>query len=289
MNQRVADILNYLDQDEQQQSSADVNEDATPASTTESTANFSSSPSTSTSSPSSSSSSTIDLNMFNDDKMYNKFSRAMKKKKYPMIYEGRVFNNEGEAQLFKQQVLASRRDYKRSLKQKKIQESQMNFDAMPTLKDDSDEFDDLYEDDGYVYKKSKAPYAIVKDGVKKLIPKTSSKDAKKIYKSIEKTSGKDGIKHLVKAESEEDFRTKSDEAMNKVEDNDVKNSYYNHTHNDFASDSTWSQASFLKMMYAMMKENEELKSNAMKRQQEIQQVHKQIANPFRINPALMKK
>ena len=206
-----------------------------------------------------------------------------------MLFEGRVFNDETEAQLFKQQVLASRRDYKRNLKQKKINESNMNFNALPTLNDDSSDFEDLYEDDGYIYRKAKAPYAVVKDGKKKIIPKTSSKDAKKIYKSIESTSGKDAIKHLVKAESEEDFRTKSDEAMNKVEDNDVKNSYYNHTHNDFAPDSTWSQASFLKMMYAMMKENEELKSNAMKRQQEIQQVHKQIANPFRINPALMKK
>ena len=283
MNQRVADILNYLDQDEVKPNvtdnvNEDVNEDVTPAVTTQipkPNVNTNASP--------------IDLSAFNDDKMYNKLSRQMKKKKFPMIFEGRVFNNEGEAQLFKQQVLSSRRDYKRSLKQKKIQESQMNFDAMPTLNDDSSDFDDLYEDDGYVYKKSKAPYAIVKDGVKKLIPKTSSKDAKKIYKSIEKTSGKDGIKHLVKAESEEDFRTKSDEAMNKVNDDEVKNSYYNHTHNDFAPDSTWSQASFLKMMYNLMKENEEMKSNAMKHQQEIQQVHKQIANPFRINPALMKK
>lgn len=282
MNQRVADILNYLDQDEPKTDAntdvnTDVTQDASPPSTTQ------------IPKPNVSNNVSTDLSAFNDDKMYNKLSRQMKKKKFPMIFEGRVFNNEGEAQLFKQQVLASRRDYKRSLKQKKIKESTMNFDAMPTLNDDSSDFDDLYEDDGYVYRKSKAPYAIVKDGVKKLIPKTSTKDAKKIYKSIESTSGKDAIKHLVKAESEEDFKQKSDEAMNKVNDDDVKNSYYNHTHNDFASDSTWSQASFLKMMYAMMKENEELKSNAMKRQQEIQQVHKQIANPFRINPALMKK
>lgn len=283
MNQRVTDILNYLDQDDvkqdaSQDTNTDVSQDVTPAVTTQ-IPKQDNSPNTSTS----------DLSAFNDDKMYNKLSRQMKKNKFPMIFEGRVFNNEGEAQVFKQQVLASRRDYKRNLKQKKIQESQMNFDAMPTLKDDSDEFDDLYEDDGYVYKKSKAPYAIVKDGKKKLIPKTSSKDTKKIYKSIETTSGKDAIKHLVKAESEEDFRTRSDEAMNKVNDDDVKNSYYNHTHNDFASDSTWNQASFLKLMYQMMKENEELKSNAAKYQQTQQQQHKQSANPFRLNPALMKK
>lgn len=291
MNQRVADILNYLDQDEQQSNVIDDDSNAvtTKIPKQDETTNFSSSQSTSTSSPSLPSSSATDLSAFNDDKMYNKLSRQMKKKKFPMIFEGRVFNNEGEAQLFKQQVLSSRRDYKRSLKQKKIQESQMNFDAMPTLNDSDSEFEDLYEEDGYVYKKSKVPYAVHKDGKKKLIPKTSAKDTKKIYKSIESTSGKEGIKHLVKAESEEDFRTKSDEAMNKVEDNDVKNSYYNHTHNDFADDKTWNQASFLKLMYQMMKENEELKSNAMKHQQEIQQVHKQIANPFRINPALMKK
>ena len=282
MNQRVADILNYLDQDEPKtdvmnDATQDATQDATPPSTTQiPITNVSNNAST-------------DLSAFNDDKMYNKLSRQMKKKKFPMIFEGRVFNNEGEAQVFKQQVLASRRDYKRSLKQKKIQESQMNFDAMPTLNDDSSEFEDLYEEDGYVYKKSKVPYAVHKDGKKKLIPKTSAKDTKKIYKSIESTSGKEGIKHLVKAESEEDFRTRSDEAMNKVADDDVKNSYYNHMHNDFADDKTWNQASFLKLMYQMMKENEELKSNAMKRQQEIQQVHKQIANPFRINPALMRK
>lgn len=290
MNQRVTDILNYLDQDEPK---TDVIDDASTAVTTQipkqdETANFSNSQSTSTSSPSLPSSSATDLSAFNDDKVYNKLSRQMKKNKFPMIFEGRVFNNEGEAQVFKQQVLASRRDYKRSLKQKKIQESQMNFDAMPTLNDDSSDFEDIYEDDGYVYKKSKAPYAIVKDGKKKLIPKTSAKDTKKIYKSIESTSGKEAIKHLVKAESEEDFRIRSNEAMNKVNDDDVKNSYYNHTHNDFADDKTWNQASFLKMMYNMMKENEELKSNAAKYQQQIES-----AKPKRmqggLNPALFKR
>ena len=292
MNQRVTDILNYLDNDEQQ-SSSNVIDDASTAVTTqipkqESTTNFSSSQSTSTSSPSLPSSSTTDLSAFNDNKLYNKLSRQMKKKKFPMIFEGRVFNNEGEAQVFKQQVLASRRDYKRSLKQKKIQESQMNFDAMPTLNDDSSEFEDIYEDDGYVYKKSKSPYAVVKDGKKKLIPKTSAKDTKKIYKSIESTSGKDAIKHLVKAENEEDFRTRSDEAMNKVNDDDIKNSYYNHMHNDFADDKTWNQESFLKMMYNMMRENEELKSNAAKYQQQIEST-----KPKRLqgglNPALFKR
>ena len=279
-SQRVADILNYLDQSEEQSkpvavAAEDDDVDISPPVMTSKTPK--STPPTSTTS--------TDLSIFNDDKMYNKLARQLKKNKYPMVFEGTVLNSEADAQMFKQQILASRRDYKRGLKQKKIQESQMNFEAMPTLNDD--DFEDLYEEDGYVYKKSKYPYAVHKDGKKKLIPKTSVKDTKKIYKSIESTSGKEGIKHLVKAGSDEEFKTRSDEVMNKVNDEDVRNSYYNHTHNDFADDKTWNQASFLKLMYNMMKENEELKSNAKKQQQQQQQ--QQSSNPFRLNPALMKK
>ena len=282
MNQRVADILNYLDQSEEQSkpvavaAEEDDDADISPPIATSKT------PKQTASAPTGSA---IDLSIFNDDKVYNKLARQMKKNSYPMVFQGQILNSEADAQMFKQQILASRRDYKRGLKQKKIQESQMNFEAMPTLNDD--DFEDLYEEDGYVYKKSKYPYAVHKDGKKKLIPKTSVKDTKKIYKSIESTSGKEGIKHLVKAGSDEEFKTRSDEVMNKVNDEDVRNSYYNHTHNDFADDKTWNQASFLKLMYNMMKENEELKSNAKKQQQQQQQ--QQSSNPFRLNPALMKK
>lgn len=281
MNQRVADILNYLDQGEQPTPAKPV--------AVEEDDDVDISPPVATSKApkqqQQQASAAIDLSVFNDDKMYNKLARQMKKNKYPMIFEGQVLNSEADAQMFKQQVIASRRDYKRCLKQKKINESQMNFEAMPTL--NSDDFEDIYEEDGYVYKKSKYPYAVHKDGKKKLIPKTSVKDTKKIYQTIESSSGKEGIKHLVKADSDEDFKTRSDEVMNKINDEDVKNRYYNHTHNDFADDKTWNQSSFLKLMYAMMRENEELKSNAKKQQQQQQQ--QQPSNTFRINPALMKK
>ena len=285
MNQRVADILNYLDQGEEQSESQSEPHSSPSSNETSATAQNEMTVMTSKT-PKSTPPTAIDLSIFNDDKMYNKLARQLKKNKYPMIFEGTVLNSEADAQMFKQQILASRRDYKRGLKQKKINESQMNFEAMPTLNDD--DFEDLYEEDGYVYKKSRYPYAVHKDGKKKLIPKTSVKDTKKIYQSIESTSGKEGIKHLVKAGSDEEFKTRSDEVMNKVNDEDVRNSYYNHTHNDFADDKTWNQASFLKLMYAMMKENEELKSNAKKQQQQQQQTS-QAPNPFRLNPALMKK
>ena len=307
MNQRVIDILNYLDGNQSENQSTTNNEIPTSATTSNdssTTTNATLSEAQSATNPkgfkaqsaTDSSSETKHLNSFgtngaldafNDDKMYNRFSRQLKKKQFPMIFEGRVFNNEGEAQRFKQQVLAHRRGFKRNLKYKKINESQMNFDAMDSINSDSDDYEDLIEDDGYIYKKSKYPYAINKDKKKKIIPKTSKKDTKRIYKSIESSSGKEGIKHLVKAESDEDFRSKSDEAINKVDDDDIRNSYYNHTHNDFANDRTWNQESFLKLIYSMMKENEELKQANAKQQQ--QQFNNQVRSTMRLNPLLLKK
>ena len=300
MNQRVIDILNYLDENKSENQSATNNEIPTSATTSNDSSTTTNATLSKAQSATDSSSvnetkplnsfgtnGALDLNAFNDDKMYNRFSRQFKKKQFPMIFEGRVFNNEGEAQMFKQQVLAHRRDFKRNLKQKKIKESQMNFDAMDSINSDSDDYEDLIEDDGYIYKKSKYPYAINRDGKKKIIPKTSKKDTKRIYKSIESSSGKEGIKHLVKAESDEDFRSKSDEAINKVDDDDIRNSYYNHTHNDFANDRTWNQESFLKLIYSMMKENEELKQANAKQQQ--QQFNNQVRSTMRINPLLLKK
>lgn len=289
MNQRVVDILSYLDGN-QSETQSETQALETQASETQASETQASETNPETQAPETQALETPlnDLNAFNDDKMYNKFSRQLKKKKFPMLFEGRVFNNEGEAQMFKQQVLASRRDFKRDLKQKKIKESQMNFDALPSINSDSDDFEYLLEDDGYIYKKSKYPYAVNKDGKKKIIPKTSKKDTKRIYKSIESASGKEGIKHLVKAESDEDFRSKSDEVINKVDDDDIRNSYYNHTRNDFANDRTWNQASFLKSIYSMMKENEELKQ-ANTRQQQQQQQHVAQQLPMRINPLLLKK
>lgn len=294
MNQRVIDILNYLDENKSTTNS-EIPTSATTSNNSSTTTNATLSKAQSVTDSSSvnetkplnsfGTNGALDLNAFSDDKMYNKFSRQLKKKQFPMIFEGRVFNNEGEAQMFKQQVLAHRRDFKRNLKQKKIKESQMNFDAMDSINSDSDDYEDLIEDDGYIYKKSKYPYAVNKDGKKKIIPKTSKKDTKRIYKSIESSSGKEGIKHLVKAESDEDFRSKSDEAINKVDDDDIRNSYYNHTHNDFANDRTWNQESFLKLIYSMMKENEELKQANAKQQQ--QQFNNQ--STMRINPLLLKK
>lgn len=283
MSNRIQDILSFIDRDNDQQTSpspsADVIDDASPVSTPVSTANFSSSQSTSTSSPSSSSSSTIDLNIFNDDKMYNKFSRQMKKNKYPMLFEGKILNNESEAIAFKNDILNHRKENRKMLRQQKIQNSKMKFEAMPAVDEDKDS--EYYEQDGMIYQVPKSPYAVVKDGVKRIIPKTSKKDTKAIAETIKKHGGKEAMKNLVKAESEDRFQELSSDIINSSGDDDVKNSYYNHVHNDFAPDKTWNQESFLNLMQQMIQ-----------MQNDVNQL-KESTKPKRLqgglNPALFKR
>lgn len=242
MTNRIQDILSFIDRDndqnEQQQSSADVSQDVSPALPS------------STSSPSLPSSSTIDLNMFNDDKVYNKFSRQMKKNKYPMLFEGKILNNEAEAIAFKNDILNARKEHRRTVKQNKIQNSKMKFEAMPAVDEDKDS--EYYEQDGMIYQVPKSPYAVVKDGVKRVIPKTSKKDTKAIAETIKKHGGKEGLKNLVKAESEDRFQELSSDIINSSGDDEVKNRYYNHVHNDFAPDKTWNRESFMNLMQQMM-------------------------------------
>ena len=283
MSNRIQDILSFIDRDNDQQTSpspsADVIDNASPASTSESTANFSSSQSTSTSSPSSSSSSTIDLNMFNDDKVYNKFSRQMKKNKYPMLFEGKILNNESEAIAFKNDILNHRKENRKMLRQQKIQNSKMKFEAMPAVDEDKDS--EYYEQDGMIYQVPKSPYAVVKDGVKRVIPKTSKKDTKAIAETIKKHGGKEGLKNLVKAESEDRFQELSSDIINSSGDDEVKNRYYNHVNNDLAPDRTWNRESFINLMQQMMQ-----------MQNDVNQL-KESAKPKRLqgglNPALFKR
>ena len=240
MNQRVADILNYLDESQPQTTSSNENvSDNAEAQPTPQPQ-----PQTQAQTP------VDDLNAFNDDKVFNKFSRQMKKKKFPMIFEGRVFNNETEAIAFKNDVLNHRKENRKMLRQQKIQNSKMNFDAMPTVDENKDS--EYYEQDGMIYQVPKTPYAVVKDGVKRVIPKTSKKDTKAIAETIKKHGGNEAMKNLVKAESEDRFQEISSHIINSSGDDNVKNIYYNHVNNDLASDHTWHREAFMNLMQQMM-------------------------------------
>ena len=269
MNQRVADILNYLD--ESQPTQTTTSNDNEPSD--EETEVQSSTPTQPQAQMS-----VDDLNAFNDDKVFNKFSRQLKKNKYPMIFEGRVFNNETEAFAFKNDILNHRKENRKMLRQQKITNSKMNFEAMPTVDENKDS--EYYEQDGMIYQIPKSPYAVVKDGVKRVIPKTSKKDTKAIAETIKKHGGKEAMKNLVKAESEDKFQEISSHIINSSGDDDVKNKYYNHVNNDLASDHTWHKEAFMNLIQQMMQ-----------MQNDVNQL-KESAKPKRmqggLNPALFK-
>ena len=261
MSNRIQDILSFIDQHDAESVSSsksssnnETNDNSSNEIPTAATTTL-----TDTSSTSTTGSGNI-LDSFIEDKQYNAFVRKMKSKKgYPFIMNGQVFNNESEALAFKNDILNARREHRRTVKQNKIQNSQMNFEAMPAVDEDKDV--EYYEQDGMIYQVPKSPYAVVKDGVKRVIPKTSKKDAKAIATVIKKQGGKDAMKNLVTATSEDQFQQVSSDIINASNDETVKNMYHNHVHNDFAPDKTWNQESFLNMMQSMMNEMQSIKES----------------------------
>lgn len=283
MSNRIQDILSFIDQHDDSESSTPVptnNETTTsstdiPTPTTTTVIPTDSAPTTTT--DISTSSGNI-LDQFIDNKQYNAFVRKMKSKKgYPFIMNNQVFNNESEALAFKNDILNARKEHRRTVKQNKIQNSKMNFEAMPAVDEDKDA--EYYEQDGMIYQVPKSPYAVVKDGVKRVIPKTSKKETKAIATVIKKQGGKDAMKNLVTAESEDQFQQVSSDIINASNDETVKNMYHNHVHNDFAPDKTWNQESFLRTMQSMMNEMQSMKESMMK--------PKRLQGG--LNPALLRK
>lgn len=269
MSERIQNILSFIDQHDDSESSAPVstnnesnnetNETEDIPSTTSTTVPTTVPTTTSTTSSTDSSPTSI-LDSFLDNKQYNAFVRKMKSKKgYPFIMNNQVFNNESEALAFKNDILNTRREHRKIVKQNKIQNSKMNFEAMPTVDEDKDL--EYYEQDGMLYKIPKSPYAVVKDGVKRVIPKTSNKETKAIATVIKKQGGKDAMKNLVTSTSEDQFQQVSSDIINASNDETVKNMYHNHVHNDFAPDKTWNQESFLRTMQSMMNEMQSMKES----------------------------
>lgn len=264
MSNRIQDILSFIDQHD--------SESSTPTTTTTNETEDNSSneiPTTSTTDSTPTATTTVPtvptdsgniLDQFIDNKQYNAFVRKMKSKKgFPFVMNNQVFNTEAEALTFKNDILNARKEHRRTVKQNKIQNSKMNFEAMPTIDEDKDV--EYYEQDGMLYQVPKSPYAVVKDGVKRVIPKTSKKETKAIATVIKKQGGKDAMKNLVTAESEDHFQQVSSDIINASGDETVKNMYYNHVHNDFAPDKTWNQESFLRTMQSMMNEMQSLKES----------------------------
>lgn len=224
----------------------------------------------------------VDLSSFTDDKKFKSFSRRCTTiKSYPAIIDGHLFNSEDEMKQYKRDVIAYRREQRQQSNEKKVRETKMNVDKFEDLKSDDEH---VIEHEGMLYKVSQ-PYAIISNGEKKKIPKTSNKDRKRIVEEVKKQKGKEGLVELVKAPDSE--FTQTTENLTADSDEDFKTMMFNHLHNDFANDSTFTKSSYLKFMKQLMDENKQLKKQARQQQQQQQHQPQRIMMVSGMNPRLL--
>ena len=226
---------------------------------------------------------TVDLSTFTDDKKFKSFSRRCTSiKSYPAIIDGHLFNSEDEMKQYKRDVIAYRREQRQQSNEKKVRETKMKVDRLEDVKSDDEH---VIEHEGMLYKVSQ-PYAIISNGEKKKIPKTSNKDRKRIVEEVKKQKGKEGLVELVKTPDDE--FTQTTETLTADADDDFKTMLFNHLHNDFTNDATFSKSAYLKFMKQLMEENKQLKKQAQHQQQQQQQQQPQrVMMVSGMNPRLL--
>ena len=219
--------------------------------------------------------------LYVDDKAFKSFSRKVTKASastFPALIDGHIFNTSEELHAFKHDVILKRREQRQQSNEKKIKETKMKVDALPDV--DADE-EHVVEHEGMTYKVSQ-PYAIkIGDKIKR-IPKTNKKDTKRIVDEVKKQAGPDGLKELVTTKDEQFKETT--ERLVEGSDAEFKDMLYNHLHNEFANDQTFSKTSYIKFMRELMEENKKLK----KAQQEMEQQQQTKRNYNGLNPQLFK-
>lgn len=221
-----------------------------------------------------------------DDKAYKSFGgKCLRANKFPKVIDDLVFNSEADLLKYRHDLAAYRKENRRRANEEKIKNSKMKLNALPEVTEE----ENVVEHEGLIYKPAK-PYAVEVEGKRRRLPQTSKKDTKRIVEEVEKQKGKEGLKRLIKTKDEDEFQQATQE-LTTDSDEDFKNMLYNHFHNEFSTDSTFTKGSFLKFMKGLMEENQKLKK-LQKQQQEAQQqkeseVHQKLhTNPFGLNPKL---
>lgn len=187
---------------------------------------------------------------------YNRLNRQFKKiKEYPTIIKingkNTIINTEEELNTLKQQL---QQEHKEQLKRERRERINKTSLKLNKISDESDTIEDN-DDDTIIYKRPKDIYAIKKDGQKLKVPRTSPQDTKRIYKKV--SQNKDNLKKLVKAENNEEFNAITEEALQ--DDNELKETVFNHTHNDINKDKTWDKETLIKLLYNEMKRQKQEK------------------------------
>lgn len=183
-----------------------------------------------------------------DDKSYRSLNRKLKKQTvYPCNINGFIFNSNDELLSFRNNLMKSKRDYNRRIKQDKISRTKLNIEDLDEILDDN-----IIEDSNVVYS-SRNPIGISKDGKQYRIPRTNLKDRKNIFKNVSKD--KSNIKKLLEIDDEEEFNK---ETLNNIKDETLKRKAKLHFDNDIVDDQTWNKNQFIRMMEDLMKQNKEL-------------------------------
>lgn len=203
-----------------------------------------------------------------DGKEYSNTMRKLNKiKDFPAIVRINnkpiVFNDQSTLLQYKEDIRVKRRQYNKDQRAKRIESSKMDFTKLQTL-DDSDG----YVEEGPALYKRKQIDAIKKDGKIYRVPKTNSKDTKKIFKDISKN--KESLKKLVKSQPDE-FNDVVNESINEQHTRDI---YNMHASNDINEDNTFTREQFFKYMEKLMNEHE--------------QATQQKQMPYGLNPNLLK-
>ena len=215
-----------------------------------------------------------------DDVKFKAFSRKCSRQStFPVVIDGRVFQSKDELTQFKHDIIVRRRQNRQSSNEKKVQQTRMKTDALPEVPSDEEH---VIEHEGMMYRVTQ-PYAIkVGDKVKKL-PTTSKRDRKAIVDEIQQKKGKEGLAELVRAEDDKFAETA--EKLTQDSDAELKDMLYNHLHNEFVNDKTFSKQSYINFMRQLMEENKRLNRALNDRTPHAQPSQQHAApNPFGSNP-----
>lgn len=219
-----------------------------------------------------------DENIITDAKEYKtvlrKLNKAIKNNSYPCIVSingiNKVYNTETELNNELTTLKSNKRNQLKEVRKKNI-ENYKHYN-----KTYNKDIDDI-EEDNVIY--SKGPIkAIRKDDKLYKVPKTDSKDRKRIYNSIK--DNKQVMVDLVKAKDEREFK----EINNNNLKDDVLDIYKQHSENVFNKDNTWTKESFLSLMNKLIMEASPNANNNTITSNKPQY----IAKPKGLNPLLFK-
>ena len=196
---------------------------------------------------------TEQLNNSAYSKMMKQIKKLQKSNDWPNTIKingkNKIINSLDELTQLEEQHKQQHKEQLKRERQERIKNTKLKLNKASAPSVQLSDSDTITEDD-YIYKKPRDVYAIKKDGENLKVPKTSKKDTKKIYKAV--SNDKETLKKLVKAKTKDEFNDITNDA---IRDDELKDTVYNHTHNDINDDRTWNQTTLIRLLMNEMNKN----------------------------------